>query len=148
MFRFIFRMPWTLMLNGQTIFMQTQAWKLEAWLWIPSFKGQKRFVTLVGIYIFGKQWKKLNITFASPGLAVNLSNSIPTTCINDLIADYNKKNAKNLPLLTYEKALTLVFNEIEALFERVQSGDLEYLYDMYYKCWLHRWNSILLSNSL
>lgn len=73
---------------------------------------------------------------------MNLSNSIPTTCINDLIADYNKKNGKNLPLLTYEKALSLVFNEIEVLFERIQSGDLQYLYDMYYNCWLHSDTSV------
>lgn len=69
---------------------------------------------------------------------MNLSNSIPTTCINDLIAEYNKENSENLPLLTYEKALTMVFNEIEAIFDQVQSGDMQYLYDMYYKFWLHR----------
>lgn len=72
------------------------------------------------------------------GLGVNLSNSIPTTCINDMITAYNKRSAKNLPLLTYEKTLALIFNEIERILERVQSGDVEYLYDLYYKCWLHR----------
>jgi biotin---protein ligase len=72
------------------------------------------------------------------GLGVNLSNSLPTTCINDMVTAYNKKNSKNLPLLSYEKTLAVVFNEIENILNRVQSGDFEYLYDLYYKCWLHR----------
>ena len=74
----------------------------------------------------------------SPGLGVNLSNSIPTTSINDLITAYNKKNSKNLPLLTFEKTLAHIFNEIENILNRVQTGDMDYLYDLYYKCWLHR----------
>lgn len=56
-----------------------------------------------------------------------------------MIAAYNKKNSKNLPALTYERALALIFNEIESILDRVQSGDIQYLYDLYYKCWLHRW---------
>lgn len=72
------------------------------------------------------------------GLGVNLSNSIPTTSINDMISAYNKKNSKSLPPLTYEKTLALIFNEMENIMNRVQNGDLEYLYDLYYKCWLHR----------
>lgn len=72
------------------------------------------------------------------GLGVNLSNSTPTICINDMIIAYNKKNSKALPLLTYEKTLALVFNEIECLMDQVQAGNVEYLTEMYYKCWLHR----------
>lgn len=72
------------------------------------------------------------------GLGVNLSNSIPTTCINDMISAYNKKNSKALPLLTFEKTLALIFNEMEKIMNRVQSGNLDYLYELYYKCWLHK----------
>jgi biotin---protein ligase len=78
-------------------------------------------------------------SFQTPtGLGINFANSIPTTCINDVIAAYNKKYSKNLPLLTYEKTLAHIFNEIESILNRVQGGDIEYLYDLYYKCWLHR----------
>lgn len=78
------------------------------------------------------------VFFSSSGLGINLSNSLPTTCINDLIKDYNKKYSRNLPLLTFEKTLALIFNEIESILDRVQSGDVDYLYDLYYKHWLHR----------
>ena len=55
-----------------------------------------------------------------------------------MITAHNKKNSRNLPLLTYEKTLALIFNEIEEILKRVQDGDMDYLYDSYYKCWLHR----------
>ena len=73
------------------------------------------------------------------GVGVNLTNSSPTTCINDVIVAYNKKYSKSLPLLTYEKTLANIFNEIEYIFKRIQANDdLEFLYDLYYKNWLHR----------
>lgn len=78
-----------------------------------------------------------NITFFI-GLGVNLSNSLPTTCINDMIKAYNKKNLKCLPLLSFEKTLAIIFNEIELILNQVQTGDLEYLYNLYYKYWMHR----------
>lgn len=71
------------------------------------------------------------------GVGINLNNSTPTTCINDLIKEYNSKNNKKLPLLTYERFFALVFNEIEKLYETVQSGNLEHFYELYYKLWLH-----------
>lgn len=55
-----------------------------------------------------------------------------------MITAYNKKNSKNLPLLTYEKTLAIIFNEIENILDRVQTGDVQYLYDLYQSCWLHR----------
>lgn len=71
------------------------------------------------------------------GVGFNLSNSIPTTCVNDLIKTYNLKNNTELPELEYECFFAAVFNEIEELIDIVQTGDLEYLYDLYYKLWLH-----------
>lgn len=76
------------------------------------------------------------------GLGVNLSNSIPTTCINDLIKDYNKNHSCNLRELSYEKVLAIIFNEIELILNRVQTGDVNYLYDLYYSCWLHTNTSV------
>ncbi|XP_065080432.1 biotin--protein ligase [Ochlerotatus camptorhynchus] len=72
------------------------------------------------------------------GCGVNLSNSSPTVCINDLIREYNKGSGMKLPLLGYEQTLAVIFNEIEKLFNEIQSGDeLQPLYDLYYKYWLH-----------
>lgn len=78
------------------------------------------------------------VVICNVGIGINLSNSTPTICINDLINEYNLKNGTTLPNLTLEKALALIFNEIERLMKIVQSGNLQYLLDLYYKHWLHR----------
>lgn len=55
-----------------------------------------------------------------------------------MIAAYNKKHNANLPLLTYERALALIFNEIESILDRVHIEDgVDSLVEMYYKYWLH-----------
>lgn len=71
------------------------------------------------------------------GVGFNLSNSIPTTCVNDIIKTYNLKNNTELPYLEYEHFFANVFNEIEELIDSVQTGDFNHLYDLYYKLWLH-----------
>lgn len=54
-----------------------------------------------------------------------------------MIKTYNLKHNTNLPYLEYEKFFANVFNEIERLIDRVQDGDFSYLYDLYYRLWLH-----------
>ncbi|XP_012528696.1 biotin--protein ligase isoform X2 [Monomorium pharaonis] len=71
------------------------------------------------------------------GAGVNLSNSKPTTCINDTILQYNQKYGTKLEMFSYEKYLALVFNEMESLLDAVQSGNTENFYKLYYKYWLH-----------
>lgn len=72
------------------------------------------------------------------GVGFNLNNSIPTTCLNDLIKTYNLKNNTDLPYLGYEQFFAQVFNEMEEIIDIVQNGDnMQYLYDLYYKLWLH-----------
>lgn len=71
------------------------------------------------------------------GCALNISNSAPTTCINDLIDSLNSRLNKNVPHLSYEKTFAIIFNEIEDILNRVQKGDFEYLYNLYYQNWLH-----------
>jgi biotin---protein ligase len=67
------------------------------------------------------------------GCGVNLSNSTPTTCVNDLIRQHGAKLAE----LTDEQYFATIFNAIEKLFDRVQGGDFDTLYKLYYKYWLH-----------
>ncbi|CAO1422133.1 unnamed protein product [Diamesa hyperborea] len=77
------------------------------------------------------------------GLGLNMSNSTPTTCVNDLITAYNMKHSTKLPLLTFEKTLAIIFNEIEELLNKIQNNnDLEYLYQEYYKHWLHSGSTV------
>ncbi|XP_014203676.1 biotin--protein ligase isoform X2 [Copidosoma floridanum] len=71
------------------------------------------------------------------GMGVNLSNSSPTTCINDMIKKYNDISKNKLKKLSYEKFLALSFNELEKLINIVQNGNLDYFYELYYKYWMH-----------
>lgn len=72
------------------------------------------------------------------GLGINLNNTKPTTCINDLIKEYNSKHNSALPAIQYERFFALIFNETEQLLDRIQSDrKLDYLYEQYYKFWLH-----------
>ncbi|XP_048504757.1 biotin--protein ligase isoform X2 [Athalia rosae] len=71
------------------------------------------------------------------GVGVNLSNSEPTCCINDLISHYNNENKTNLPKLSPEKYFALVFSELERMLNVIQSGNLNHFYEVYYEYWMH-----------
>lgn len=76
------------------------------------------------------------LAICNVGVGFNLNNSIPTTCVNDMIKAYNIKNNTKLPYLDYECFFANVFNEIEELLYVVQThSDFDYLYDLYYKLW-------------
>lgn len=73
------------------------------------------------------------------GSGINLNNSKPTVCINDLIREHNLHSPNNqLPLLKYELFIAMIFNEIERLLGEVQNGDFNSFYDLYDSLWLHR----------
>lgn len=93
-------------------------------------------ITKIGGLIVNSQLLQNN-AICNIGCALNVNNSNPTLCINDLIKDYNRNYNKNLSLLEYEKTFAQIFTEIEKLLERVQNGDLALLYELYYKYWLH-----------
>lgn len=72
------------------------------------------------------------------GVGLNLNNSNPTTCINDLIREYNAANNTTLPAIQYERFFALIFNEIEHLLNAVQSArNFDKFYEQYYQLWLH-----------
>ncbi|CAH2017001.1 unnamed protein product [Acanthoscelides obtectus] len=71
------------------------------------------------------------------GSGVNLNNQNPTMCINELISATNETKGSNMSKIPYEAYFAAVFNEIERIFIKVQSGDMDYLFDLYYKYWLH-----------
>uniref|UniRef100_A0A2C9H8A1 BPL/LPL catalytic domain-containing protein n=1 Tax=Anopheles quadriannulatus TaxID=34691 RepID=A0A2C9H8A1_ANOQN len=72
------------------------------------------------------------------GVGFNLSNSKPTLCLNDVIAQYNAKHSTTLPALSYEKTFALIFNKLEQLYDRVQRDGIEVLQQEYYRYWLHQ----------
>lgn len=69
---------------------------------------------------------------------MNLSNSLPTTCINDIIIEHNINTHSDLKTLTFEEYFGAVFTELEALLNQVQNGNVDIIFDLYYKYWLHR----------
>ncbi|BFF89804.1 biotin--protein ligase [Drosophila madeirensis] len=73
------------------------------------------------------------------GSGINLNNSKPTLCINDMIREHNNTAASlnKLPLLKYEQFIAMIFNEIERLLAEIQNGDFESFYALYYSIWLH-----------
>ncbi|XP_066259980.1 biotin--protein ligase [Euwallacea similis] len=79
------------------------------------------------------------------GCGINLSNSNPTTCINDVIRDVNNRTGSNIPEITLEKYMAQVFNETEKLINRFQIGDVDYFYDYYYEYWLHNDASVTIT---
>lgn len=80
----------------------------------------------------------LLLFFYFTGCGINLNNNNPTTCINDVIKRYNDQNKTELKLIGYEGFFAMIFNEIETLYNGVQNGQTDYLFDLYYKYWLHR----------
>lgn len=72
------------------------------------------------------------------GAGINLSNSKPTTCINDVISQYNQKHQTKLEKFSLEKYLALVFNQLEILLDDIEKGNIQRFYDLYYKYWLHK----------
>lgn len=70
------------------------------------------------------------------GAGVNISNSIPTVSVNDIIKEFNEKNATNLPKISIEAYLGCYCSELEFLLDCLEK-DLEKFLKLYYKYWLH-----------
>jgi biotin--protein ligase len=79
------------------------------------------------------------------GCGLNISNSVPTVCVNDLIKTQNKnkgivpnKDGKGVAPLTIEKVLARTFTQLEKLIDAVQNDKVEKVMKLYYDYWLHR----------
>ncbi|XP_055545845.1 biotin--protein ligase [Wyeomyia smithii] len=112
--------------------------KLDIRLKWPNDIYANRVVKIGGLIInsrFDSDQAVVNI-----GCGLNVNNSSPTGCIDDLIREFNAKNNTNYPCLRIEQTLALIFNEIERLYDAIQCGevDMQHLYDLYYENWLHQ----------
>lgn len=72
------------------------------------------------------------------GCGINLDNSNPTTCVNDLIREANADREETINTIPYEAYFAAVFNETEKLLNSYQKGDPDSFFDLYYKYWLHK----------
>jgi len=86
---------------------------------------------------------------ANSGLGVNLDNRIPTTCINEVIAQFSSMASaphEKLAPLSREKLFALTFTQLEHLLNAVQAGHIQRVLDLYYSYWLHRCAYIMARN--
>lgn len=73
------------------------------------------------------------------GVGLNLDNGSPTSCINDLIRDFNNTNNQHLKTFGPETMFAKIFNELERLLNEIEeTGSLNGFYNLYYQLWLHQ----------
>ena len=82
----------------------------------------------------------------SLGCGLNVNNSNPTICINDIVEIHNKLNGLKLQKLSVELTLAQMLNTLEWLLDQLDKEGISPLIDMYYKYWIHRYDLALSSN--
>lgn len=72
------------------------------------------------------------------GTGVNISNKIPTTCVNDIIAEHNIKHGTNLAPMSVERFLARYCSQLERTLEYMAiDGGVQAFLEQYYQYWLH-----------
>lgn len=54
-----------------------------------------------------------------------------------MIAEINEEAGQKLPKLSLEKCFALVFTQLENLLNTAQNDNIDVVFDLYYKYWLH-----------
>ncbi|XP_059051678.1 biotin--protein ligase [Achroia grisella] len=79
------------------------------------------------------------------GTGVNISNSVPTTCLNDIISEYNKRHDASLAPFTVESFLARYCSQLEIILEEMASPrGIKAFIEQYYQYWLHTGEEIRL----
>uniref|UniRef100_A0A3Q3AZ26 Biotin--protein ligase n=1 Tax=Kryptolebias marmoratus TaxID=37003 RepID=A0A3Q3AZ26_KRYMA len=71
------------------------------------------------------------------GCGVNVTNSNPTLCINDLIQEYNTQNSCSLEPLSCSLLIARSLNCLEDLISCFQQGGADAVLPTFYRRWLH-----------
>ncbi|CAK1545560.1 unnamed protein product [Leptosia nina] len=72
------------------------------------------------------------------GTGVNISNSVPTICVNDIISEYNTRERTSLAPLSIEKFLARYCSQLERIIDYLNSdGGVDAFLEQYYQYWLH-----------
>ncbi|KAJ0172196.1 hypothetical protein K1T71_012169 [Dendrolimus kikuchii] len=72
------------------------------------------------------------------GTGVNISNSVPTTCVNDIISDYNKQHKANLAHVSIERFLALYCSQLEQILDNMETKEgFNRFLEQYHRYWLH-----------
>ncbi|CAG9814996.1 unnamed protein product [Phaedon cochleariae] len=86
-----------------------------------------------------------DVAIVNLGCGINLDNGNPTLCVNDMIRTSNETKGTSMKKISYEAYFAAVFNETEKIMKIVQGGDIDYLYDLYYKYWLHNDSEVMVT---
>ncbi|KPJ10734.1 Biotin--protein ligase [Papilio machaon] len=74
------------------------------------------------------------------GAGVNISNSVPTTCVNDIIYEYNRIHGTALAPVSTEKFLARWCSHLEVILQDIDTDEgLETFFQQYYQYWLHEY---------
>ncbi|XP_068919048.1 biotin--protein ligase isoform X1 [Petaurus breviceps papuanus] len=80
------------------------------------------------------------------GCGLNVNNSNPTICINDLIVEYNKKHNKNLNLFRVDYLIARTITVLERLIDAFQDKGPNAVLPLYYKYWVHSGQQVRLGS--
>ncbi|KAM6222690.1 biotin--protein ligase [Rhynchocyon petersi] len=81
------------------------------------------------------------------GCGVNVTNSNPTICINDLIAEYNKQHQTNLKPLRVDGLIAKIVTKLEMLISTFQDKGPNGVLPLYYKYWVHSGQRVRLGSA-
>ncbi|KAF5284152.1 hypothetical protein FQR65_LT00152 [Abscondita terminalis] len=107
----------------------------------PNDLYANRTVKIGGLFVTSTVY--CDTAVVNIGCGVNLDNLEPTTCINELI----RNQGVGLEPIAYEEYFAIVFNEVESIYNLIQGGDLDLLFELYYKYWLHSGAEISVNTS-
>ncbi|XP_062525390.1 biotin--protein ligase isoform X3 [Bombyx mori] len=72
------------------------------------------------------------------GTGVNISNKVPTTCVNDIIEEYNEAHGAALAPMSIEKFLARYCTQLERTLDQLAAdAGIEAFLRLYYEYWLH-----------
>lgn len=81
--------------------------------------------------------------YVNIGTGVNISNSVPTTCLNDIIAEHNKQHGTSLAQMSIERFLARYCSQLERILDYMNTeGGIDAFLEQYYQYWLHTGESI------
>ncbi|XP_051047878.1 biotin--protein ligase [Phodopus roborovskii] len=81
------------------------------------------------------------------GCGFNVTNSNPTICINDLIAEHNKQHKTDLKPLRADQLIARAVTVLEELIDTFQDRGPNGVLPLYYKYWLHSGQRVHLGSS-
>ncbi|XP_006862629.1 PREDICTED: biotin--protein ligase [Chrysochloris asiatica] len=81
------------------------------------------------------------------GCGVNVTNSNPTICINDLVTEYNKQHRTDLKALRADLLIARTATELEKLISTFQDNGPNGVLPLYYKYWIHSGQQVRLGSA-